>query len=349
VTTARTGAPPARRHGKAIDIARLKGPVLANLQSHVREIAEMAAYLAEHERPVAQLECYVCRSAASHPMVMIHGFQYVRCQDCGHVYTRSRYSSDAIEKFYRENEYYSRITYANRDTCDYRRNEVARPKVEFAEQYVGSARGTWLDVGAGIGDIVSVLVERGWQATGLELSAHSVAFAREMFGIDLLPQTLQSFDEARRDRHDALDVVSFFAILEHVTDPLELLRVANRLLKPDGSLVVQVPNANSLSSMIQTVFPEHVFRHMSPVSHIMLFTESSLAWALAQTGFEPVAFWFLGLDVYELVNTLVLLKDRAEGSELQAALMAQMNGLQQVLDRAEIGDGIICVARKVSG
>jgi len=111
---------------------------------------------------------------------------------------------------------------------------------------------------------------------------------------------------------------------------------------------VQVPNANSVSSMIQTVFPEHVFRHMSPVSHIMLFAESSLARALAETGFEPVAFWFLGLDVYELVNTLVLLNERVQGSELQAALMRQMNGLQAVLDRAELGDGIICVARKVA-
>jgi 2-polyprenyl-3-methyl-5-hydroxy-6-metoxy-1,4-benzoquinol methylase len=339
----------ARRYGKPLDVARLKEPVLANLSSHVREIAAMAEYLAQHEGQVAQPSCYICESRESDPMAAIHGFKYVRCRECDHVYTTHRYSAEAIERFYRQNDYYSRITYANRETCEYRREQVAGPKVAFAEQYLGAAGGTWLDVGSGIGDVVSVLAAHGWEATGLELSTTSVAFAREMFGVDLLPQTLHAYDLAHPERRGTLDVVSLLAILEHVPNPMGLLRCAAGLLKPGGGLVVQVPNANSVSSMVQTVFPEHVFRHMSPVSHIMLFTEQSLTRALTIAGFEPVAFWFLGLDVYELLNTLVLTNQRVQGSALQAALMQRMNELQAVLDRAELGDGIICIARKTGG
>lgn len=337
----------ARRYGKALDVARLKEPVLANLHSHVREIASMADYLAQHERRVAQPACYICQSDDREPVASIHGFQYVRCRQCDHVYTTHRYSSEAIERFYRQNEYYSRITYANRETCEYRREQVARPKVAFAEEHVGTA-GSWLDVGSGIGDLVSVLVGHGWDATGLELSETSIAFAKEMFGVDLLPHTLQAYDGAYRDRRGTFDVVSLLALLEHVPDPLELLRCAAGLLQPAGRLMVQVPNARSVSSMVQTVFAEHVFRHMSPVSHIMLFTEQSLTRALAIAGFEPIAFWFLGLDVYELLNTLVLANPHVQGSALQATLMQHMNELQAVLDRAELGDGIICIARKVT-
>jgi 2-polyprenyl-3-methyl-5-hydroxy-6-metoxy-1,4-benzoquinol methylase len=349
VTNPVSQTPVARRHGKTLDVARLKQPVLENLAAHVREIGEMADYLARHERQLPQRRCYVCSSTSASPVATIHGFTYVRCDECSHVYTTHRYADDAIERFYRQNEYYSRITYANRETCEYRRDQVARPKVAFVEEHVGPGAGSWLDVGSGIGDIVSVLGEHGWQATGLELSATSIAFAREMFGIELIPWTLQAYAQAHPERRGAVDVVSFFAILEHVGHPLTLLRQAGELLKTSGSLVVQVPNANSISSMIQTVFPEHVFRHMSPVSHIMLFTEQSLTRALALTGFEPVAFWFLGLDIYELLNTMVLLNQRVQGSALQGALMARMNELQAVLDRAELGDGIICIARKVAG
>jgi 2-polyprenyl-3-methyl-5-hydroxy-6-metoxy-1,4-benzoquinol methylase len=346
VKLAPSSAPVARRYGKTLDVARLKQPVLANLTAHADEIAAMAEYLAQHEEKEPQPVCYICGSATSTAMARIHGFEYVRCGDCDHVYTTARYSQQAIQRFYERNEYYSRITYANRDTCEYRREHVARPKVAFTEEYSGRASGSWLDVGSGVGDVVSVLVEHGWRATGLELSSTSAAFARETFGVDLLPCTLADYDDAHRAQRGTLDVISFLGILEHVTDPIDLLTRAARMLEPRGHLLIQVPNANSISSRIQTVFPEHVFRHMSPVSHIMLFTEHSLTRALALTGFEPVAFWFLGLDVYELLNTLVLTNSRVEGSALQSALLAHMDGLQAVFDRAELGDGIICVAKR---
>jgi hypothetical protein len=128
---------------------------------------------------------------------------------------------------------------------------------------------------------------------------------------------------------------------------MTLLRLASELARPAGHVVIQVPNADSLASMIQAVFPEHVFRHMSPISHIMLFTERSLTRALHLAGWEPVAWWFLGLDIYELLNTLVLVNSRVQGSPLQAALLSQMNRLQSVLDEAELSDGSVCVAQRV--
>ena len=110
--------------------------------------------------------------------------------------------------------------------------------------------------------------------------------------------------------------------------------------------MIQVPNARSLTSMVQEGFPENCFRHMSPIEHIMLFTESSLNKTLKLTGFEPVAYWYHGLDIYELMTTLVLINQSVNDSRLNSLMLEAMNDLQQVIDDRELSDRIICVARK---
>jgi SAM-dependent methyltransferase len=225
---------------------------------------------------------------------------------------------------------------------------VARPKVEFAERYYAGSRGIWLDVGSGIGDMVSVAQENGWKATGLELSETSVAFAKEIFNVDLLRQTMEEYRDQHPELIGTVDVVSLIGVLEHVVDPVGLLRQANQMLKPGGMVMIQVPNARSMATMVQETFPQNVFRHMSPIEHIMVFTESSLNRAMANGGFEPLAYWYHGLDFYELLTNLVLVNPRVQESRLYTALLENLNELQQVIDDQELSDRIIVCARKAN-
>lgn len=335
-----------RFHGKPIDIVKLKQPVLTNLRDHVNGVRSLATYLAENESSVKQPDCYICSSAEAEKFAKIHEFTYLKCLSCSHVYTSHRYSEEALKRFYQESEYYSRITYANKETSFYRREHVARPKVEFAERYTGSEKGIWIDVGSGIGDMVSVLMEKGWRAVGLEISETSVGFAKEDFGVSLLPLTFEEYSRGHPELSGTVDAVSFIGVLEHLVNPLENLALASKMLRPGGIVMIQVPNAISFGSMVQTVFPEHVFRHMIPVEHIMLFTEQSLMKALELTGFEPQAVWFHGMDIYELVINLVLLDPRVQESSLLKAFYENMNELQFVFDKRELSDRIICIAKK---
>lgn len=335
-----------RIHGKSIDVAKFKGPVLSDIRGHLEKIRNIVDYLAENENSIEQKFCYICGGATREPLTKIHDFIYVTCSDCGHVYTTRRYSDDGIRRFYENNAYWAKVTYANKETCHYRREHVALPKVEFAERYMADKGGFWLDVGSGIGDMVSVAKERGFQAVGLELSETSVAFAKEVFGIDLVRRTMDEYLSDNPSIIESAAMVSMVGVLEHVVDPVALLRDANRALHSNGMVLIQVPNARSLASMVQESFPENVFRHMSPIEHIMLFTESSLNKALKLTGFEPVAYWYHGLDIYELMTNLVLANTRVQDSRLYHTLLSAMNELQQVIDDREQSDRIICIARK---
>ena len=335
-----------RIHGKPIDIAQFKKPVLSDIGGHLNKIHSIVAYLAENERSIEHSSCYICASTRRESLAEIHGFEYVTCEDCGHVYTTRRYTDEAIRRFYETNTYWAEVTYANKSTCHYRRDNVARPKVEFAERYCAGSRGTWLDVGSGIGDMVSVAQENGWKATGLELSETSVAFAKEIFNVELLRQTMEEYRDHHPELAGTVDVVSLIGVLEHVVDPVGLLRQANQMLKPGGMVMIQVPNARSMATMVQETFTQNVFRHMSPIEHIMVFTESSLNRAMTNGGFEPLAYWYHGLDFYELLTNLVLANPRVQGSRLYTALMENLNELQQVIDYQELSDRIIVCARK---
>ena len=335
-----------RIHGKPIDIAQFKKPVLSDIGGHLNKIRSIVDYLAKNEESIDQTVCYICGSTRREALTQIHGFAYVTCSGCGHVYTTRRYTDEAIRRFYETNAYWAQVTYANKETCHYRRDNVALPKVEFAEKYAGAGEGLWLDIGSGIGDMVSVARERGWDATGLELSETSVAFAKEIFGVDLVRKTMAEYMADNAGLAGTFAVVSMIGVLEHVVDPVGLMSQAHRLLNPGGMVMIQVPNARSLATMVQEVFPQQVFRHMSPIEHIMVFSESSLNVAMDRTGFEPLAYWYHGLDFYELVTNLVLANANVQDSRLYGALMENLNELQQVIDNRELSDRIIVCARK---
>ncbi len=335
------------RYGKEIDLAKLKAKTLSSLEGHLSKIQSMIASLKEKYTPINQDECYICESSERTSFSNIYGFEYVKCLHCNHLYTTIRYTEEAIQNFYKSNKYYSQITYANKETCHYRKENVAKPKVQFAEQFVRKQnKKTWLDVGSGIGDLVSVLKENGWDATGLELSETSIAFSKETFNVSLVRSTFGEYLKANHDK--VFDVISFIGVLEHVPNPLELLQMAHSSLTGKGIIMLQVPNAFSLTSHLQSLFYNNVFRHMSPLEHIMLFSKDSLCKALETTGFKPLSFWWHGMDIYELLNNLTLINPKVQNSIFSQNIIDNMNELQFVLDRKELSDRIICVAKKVT-
>ena len=178
-----------------------------------------------------------------------------------------------------------------------------------------------------------MLKDKGWNAIGLEISESSVAFSRKIFDVELRNETFEEFIADNSEMKGKVDVISFIGLLEHVTNPMEHLNLAHDFLSKDGIVVYQGPNGASLSSQIQTVFPENVFRHMSPLEHIQLFTKESMHNMAKLSGFEPVGMWFHGMDIYELLNNLVLLNQDVADSLMYQSLFANMNEIQFVLEK----------------
>jgi 2-polyprenyl-3-methyl-5-hydroxy-6-metoxy-1,4-benzoquinol methylase len=103
-----------------------------------------------------------------------------------------------------------------------------------------------LDVGAASGLLVSLAKKRGWEAQGVEPSQKLVDAAERFHGVQLLQGQLPHPGlQGRR-----FDVVFLVDVIEHVADPVGLLRHAANVMAPDGILVVVTPDVGRLASRL---------------------------------------------------------------------------------------------------
>ncbi len=137
--------------------------------------------------------------------------------------------------------------------------------------------GRVVDVGCGSGETLRALGDLGWRAEGVDFDAAAVARAREE-GLRAEVGTLAS--QCYPD--ESLDAVTMSHVLEHVSDPIGLLREARRVLAPSGIIAVVTPNHESLGHRI---FADR-WRGLEPPRHLQVFSRRSLALAARRAGCE---------------------------------------------------------------
>jgi SAM-dependent methyltransferase len=134
-----------------------------------------------------------------------------------------------------------------------------------------------LEVGAGDGDLVSRMRERGFDAWGLEPSPAAAAAARRK-GIEVVNAGLEQAEVEPASQ----DAVVLWHSLEHLDDPAGALRRIASWLRPGGALVVAVPNLGGLQARIggDRWFHQDVPRHRTH------FTPRGATALLERSGFE---------------------------------------------------------------
>lgn len=103
-----------------------------------------------------------------------------------------------------------------------------------------SNKGRILDIGAGTGDFLLVAKENGWQTIGVEPSEKAKAIAQKK-GVSFVEQTSEL-------ENNSFDVITMWHVLEHVPNLDNQIKELKRLLKPNGSLIIAVPNFKSFDA-----------------------------------------------------------------------------------------------------
>ena len=102
------------------------------------------------------------------------------------------------------------------------------------------AKGSILDIGAGTGDFLSVVKENGWITIGVEPSDKAKAIAKNK-GVAFVDQTSEL-------ENNSFDIITMWHVLEHVPNLDNQLKELKRLLKPNGNLIIAVPNFKSFDA-----------------------------------------------------------------------------------------------------
>jgi SAM-dependent methyltransferase len=155
----------------------------------------------------------------------------------------------------------------------------ARPRAKLVMSLLGGRPGRALDVGCGKGLLLAQLRDAGWKVEGTELSEVSSRFARSL-GVNVFQGPVQEAPVPA----ESFDVVTLFHVLEHLTDPKGALAHICRLLRPGGSLVVEVPN---IGSWYARLFGDLWFHYDVP-RHLYHFNRVTLRRMLVESGFDVV-------------------------------------------------------------
>lgn len=131
-----------------------------------------------------------------------------------------------------------------------------------------------LDVGCGTGSLTNVVTNgKDIEVLGIEPDRSRAEVAKSR-GLDVICGTL---NEEYFNGRELFDVVIFADVLEHVADPAALLRLASKGLKPDGFLLVSVPNVAHWSMRL------HVLRGQFDYTDIGIRDATHLRWFTLKT------------------------------------------------------------------
>ncbi|MCS6851550.1 MAG: class I SAM-dependent methyltransferase [Gemmataceae bacterium] len=204
-------------------------------------------------------------------------FRVVQCQDCGLCFTNPRPSPRSIGQFYPQ-DYWTRPGWRargrrSRGWSSWRRGWPERTHLEV------QGKGRLLDFGCGAGSFLERMRRQGWQVTGIDVSPRAVELVRRGLGLPAVIGSLPHPDFAPA----SFDVITMWHSLEHVHQPLAVLRAARQLLAPGGRLLVAVPNIDSL--------PFRWFRAawfgLDLPRHLIHFSPWTLQAMLEKGGFRP--------------------------------------------------------------
>ena len=178
----------------------------------------------------------------------------VICIDCGLVWS-DPFPHDP-RTFY-ENEYRLayKSSYQPKAKHVYRAGQVALTRHQKIQSLISSPQ-ILLDVGVGGGEFAYLMKSLGHDVSGIEPNLGYANYAKSQYDLSLQIGFLQDAQFAE----NSFDVITIWHVLEHTEDPLQVLSKLGSWLKPNGTLVVEVPNIEAVCQSPKSTFHDaHLF------------------------------------------------------------------------------------------
>jgi len=228
--------------------------------------------------------CHLCGCDEARPLFQVLAQGMVKCRGCGLIYRDPPPTPQDLARAYSGD----RIDLAQEERVGERRKQHFSRFLKHA-----GGPGRLLDVGCGCGFFLKLAQEAGWEAIGVDLNPKAITYAKESLRVNALLGDL-------RDIHfsdGSFNLVTLWNVLDHASDPVDLLLEVHRVLKDDGRVLIRIPNADwhhlnlRLASFLRRLGWGKVFEerpHTTFLFHQTNFSPFSLRLALNRSGFVPL-------------------------------------------------------------
>ncbi|TDQ28681.1 class I SAM-dependent methyltransferase [Tenacibaculum caenipelagi] len=148
------------------------------------------------------------------------------------------------------------------------KNYTLKKKLKLIDSFKTEEKSI-LDIGAGTGDFLKVCKNNGWKITGVEPSEKAREFSKSK---NIILQ-----EDISEIKNTQFDVITLWHVLEHIPNLIEYVQQLKKLLKPNGVLIVAVPNYKSYDANYYKEYwaafdvPRHLW-HFSQTSISKIFS-----------------------------------------------------------------------------
>lgn len=219
-------------------------------------------------------------------------FNIAGCKHCGFRFTVAPPDEELIGNYYKSEDYISHSD-KNKGLTEHLyhlvRSFMLRRKSRLLNSLKGIKKGNLLDIGCGTGYFPAFMKENGWDASGVEVNDRARAFAKEKFGIEVIPP--ERIDELEKNHYDC---ITLWHVMEHFHDPASWFRKIDGLLKDDGYCIIALPNSQSSDARW---FGRDWAAYDVP-RHLWHFSPSSFSLFASGNGFRVTRTKNMPLDVF---------------------------------------------------
>jgi 2-polyprenyl-3-methyl-5-hydroxy-6-metoxy-1,4-benzoquinol methylase len=222
-------------------------------------------------------------------------YDLYKCSDCGFIFTQDAPDAAHIGPYYKSDDY---VSHSNTNKGLFfkvyhkvREIMLARKHKEIVANSSIKAGAKILDIGAGRGYFLNHMQEHKYVCTGIEQDPDVRQAAIDQFNLNVLPP-----EELYKLEDKQFDVITLWHVLEHIHDYRGYLDKIKKLLKPDGLLVVALPNP---SCSDQYIYKDYWSGWDVPI-HLWHFTPQNAKDLMAQYQFKMIDKRKLPFDPFYL-------------------------------------------------
>ena len=208
---------------------------------------------------------------------------YVSCNLCGHWFSQHKldlknlYSKKYMDSTYNDKilETFEKVISLPNEKSD-NFGRIKRIK-KFAENLFSNKKSIYLlDIGSGLGVFPYSVKNIGWNCTAVDPDKRSVSHIKKRIGIKT-----KHGEFIKIKNMGKFNVITLNKVLEHVINPIALLRKAKSNLHNDGFIYVEVPDAEEASK-------EGKDREEFFIDHVHVFSKLSLINMCKNAGLQTI-------------------------------------------------------------
>lgn len=262
--------------------------------------------------------CPLCREEDSNEAFKIESFSYHRCSFCNSLYTKPHLKDGVLNSLYNDGTYQVYQDTLVKTGNKIRKGVLEKRKFKQINNLLDKSNISLLDVGCGGGTFLEICKENGWQVEGVDPSPENIRNR----DIKVYKGNFKEVNIKKK-----YDVVTFWGVLEHLSDPISAIDKAFEILNPNGLMVFEVPSADCFISEYIQKYAFSPTRFIESGRHNIFFSKKLIEKISDEKGFKVRLIESNGLDI----QTIFL-------EEFNHEVTEKIINIQDILNDLLLGD-----------